>query len=1552
MRICCSDFKNYCAPPPLSYEEGRGEYMQRTKPIERIEEIRNQTIERGGYGLYKRDFEHDNCGVGFIAHMDGKPRHSIVSDGLKVLHNLQHRGAVGGDQKTGDGSGIMTQIPHVFFKKAVMGFNIPDVGEYAVGMFFFPHKCDENAYKKDIEKILITRDFSSLGWRKVPVNSEILGELALAKEPEIWQLFLTHVTFRGEELQRQLFILRRVIEKEIAQGLGTKNQFYICSISSTVLIYKGLLTPEQVSQYYPDLSDPEYISAFSIIHSRFSTNTLPEWRLAQPFRYLAHNGEINTLRGNINRQKAREGFMSSTLLGDDLNTITPIIDESGSDSAIFDNVLELFTMAGRSIPHVMMMMIPESYSPEIQMSADKRAFYEYHSPIMEPWDGPAAVVFTDGRFIGATLDRNGLRPARYTVMKDGLIVLASETGAIELPEEEVRMKGRLHPGKMFLVDLEQHRIIPDNVIKAKLSREYPYRRWVKDSRLELRGLFMPSGVSSIEPQELLEKQILFGYSDEDLKTIITPMAKQGQEAIGSMGNDTGLAVLSDKSELIFSYFKQMFAQVTNPPIDPLREQLMMSLESFIENESNPLDVDQRQYRSFKLSHPVLSTRDITRIRKNPHKDLLSSDIDITFDPDSSPDALKIAIERVCNEAEEQANNGVSLMILSDKKAGIGKAPIPSLLAVSALHQYMLDKRLRGKIGIIIETGDVREVFHYALHLAFGCDALCPYIAFATVRQLAEGGMLENLTPEAAADNYVNAVKKGLLKTFSRMGISTLHSFFNTQIFEAVGLGEEIIDNYFRGTISRIGGVGLKELTWDIVDRYKQAYPKNGAKAKLREPGGSYRYRKNSEPHYWSPDAISLLQSSSRQKDYALFKQFTSLMDASYRKNGEIRGLLDFKDGNPIPLEEVEPIESITKRFVSAAMSIGSIGKEVHETVAIAMNRLKAKSNSGEGGEDPVRIQPLENGDSMRSRIKQVASGRFGVTTEYIMSADELQIKMAQGAKPGEGGQLPGNKVTDYIASIRHTTPGVTLISPPPHHDIYSIEDLAQLIHDLRTVNPEAEISVKLVSEAGVGTIASGVVKAKADRVIISGQNGGTGASPLTAIRHTGLPWELGLAETQQALIVNKLRSQIIVQTDGHLKTGRDLAIAALLGAEEFGFGTSLLISLGCIMMRKCHLNTCPFGVATQDPELRKLFRGKADFVITFLQFVATELREYMALLGFRTVEEMVGRVDKLKYVPSTDKKKATGIKLDAILVADHLSKDIPLHFIAKGDREGLSRFDKEIEKKLIPFWKNPSPLSFNLPINNRDRTIGSALSGKITKIFGPKGLNEDTLHFNLKGSAGQSFGAFLAQGVTLNLSGEANDYLGKGMSGGKIVLTPPKNSKIRPERNIICGNVVMYGATGGKTFINGMAGERFCVRNSGATAIVEGIGDHGCEYMTGGTVVILGETGKNFAAGMSGGIAYVYDPSELFDSRCNLDMVELEGVWDESDQQILKDLILEHYNLTKSHLAQNILENWEVQYPQFVKVVPIEYRKVLERMQLNESRDDETMSVTEEVYHA
>lgn len=1526
--------------------------MQQIKPGKQIAGKRNASGRLEAYGLYDPKFEHDSCGVGFIAHLDGEPRHAIVREGIQVLRNLQHRGAVGGDSLTGDGAGIMVQIPDAFFRRHITGFSLPEAGRYAVGMTFLP--TDDHAAglcRAVISEVVPENGFSLLGWRTVPTDSSNLGELALSTEPGVEQFFVEMVDHDAEAFQRKLYILRRRIEKAIETLKDVDiSQFYICSLSHTVIVYKGLLTGDQVPEYYPDLCDEYFTSPFSIVHSRFSTNTLPEWRLAQPFRYLAHNGEINTIRGNINRQRAREGFMSSKVIGDDLKTITPIIDETGSDSAIFDNVLELFAMAGRSIPHVMMMMIPEAYSSEIQMSADKRAFYEYHTTIMEPWDGPAAVVFTDGRYIGATLDRNGLRPARYTVTKDGLIVLASETGVVDLPAESIRSKGRLQPGKMFLVDLKQHCIVPDNVIKAKVSRQFPYRRWVKDRKIELRGLFMPSGVPKMDREELLLKQIAFGYTDEDLKMLMTPMAKQGQEAIGSMGNDTGLAVLSNRSDLLFSYFKQMFAQVTNPPIDPLREQLVMSLESYIENESNPLDIDQTQYRSLKLSHPILSSRDMVRIRNNTHEDLRTADLDMTFTPDDTGANLKKAMDDLCKKAEQLAEDGVSLLILTDKHIGPERAPIPSLLAVSGLHQHMIRKGVRGRVGIIAETGEAREVFHFALYLAFGCDAICPYIAFSTVRDLAENRKLGDMTPELASDNYVNAIKKGLLKTFSRMGISTLHSFFNTQIFEAVGLNDDVIETYFTGTVSRIGGIGLKEISAEAVSRLKKAYPESGIIPKLREPGGSYRYRRNSENHYWSPEAIYKLQHATKTNDYSVFKEFSAIMDGYYQENGELRGLIKFKKREPVPIEEVEPVESITKRFVSAAMSIGSISREAHETVAIAMNRLGAKSNSGEGGEDPERAKPLPNGDSRRSRIKQIASGRFGVTTEYVMSADEMQIKMAQGAKPGEGGQLPGFKVSDYIAKIRHTTPGVTLISPPPHHDIYSIEDLAQLIKDLKTVNPKAEVSVKLVSEAGVGTIASGVAKAKADRVLISGQNGGTGASPLTAIRHAGLPWELGLAETQQSLILNNLRDQIILQVDGHLKTGKDLAIATLMGAEEYGFGTSLLITLGCVMMRKCHLNTCPVGVATQDPELRKRFRGKADYVEAFLRFVATEFREYMAMLGFRSVEEMVGRVDILDFQPAIHKWKANNVNLEKILNAEHLKDDPKLHFSGKHSVPPPTDLDVQLEKKLKKFWKNPIPMTLEFPIRNVHRTIGASFSGRIIQQFGAEGLPANTLNIHFTGSAGQSFGAFLAPGVSLRLSGDVNDYMGKGMSGGTIVVVPPEKAVFKPERNIICGNVVLYGATGGEIFINGKAGERFAVRNSGATAVVEGIGDHGCEYMTGGTVVVIGPTGKNFAAGMSGGIAYVYDPSELFDTRCNLDMVELESVWNSEDKRVLKGLIQQHFDLTRSRTAQMIIENWEAQLPQFVKVIPVDYRKVLERMKMNENRDDETLSVTEEVY--
>jgi len=1434
---------------------------------------RNKAGRLQSWGLYDSRFEHDSCGVGFIAYLDAEKRHSVITDGLHVLSNMQHRGAVGGDRRTGDGSGLMIQIPDELLRSK-LSFQLPPEHQYAVGAIFLP--CEHTIrYMRIVEQCAETEGHKVLGWRDVPTENSCLGAAALSSEPVIKQFFIDKSGYDTALFRQRLYVLRRIIEKTVekeSQNTGNDaSQFYICSLSDSIVVYKGLLTGEQVQGFYPDLQDERCRSAFAIVHSRFSTNTLPEWRLAQPFRYMAHNGEINTIQGNIIRQKTREGFMHSAVLGKQIEKLVPVIDESGSDSAVFDNVLELFHMAGRTLPHVMMMMIPEAYAPEIHMSEDKRAFYEYHSLIMEPWDGPAAIVFTDGRYIGATLDRNGLRPARYTVRDDGLIVLASETGVLDAPPETVRSKGRLQPGKMFLVDLEQHRIVPDNEIKAKISRQFPYRRWVNKRKIELRGLFMPSGVPKMEKKELLLRQIVFGYTDEDLKTLIIPMAGQGQEAIGSMGNDTGLSVLSDNSQLLFSYFKQLFAQVTNPPIDPLREQLVMSLESYIENESNPLDIDSTQCRALKLSHPILSIRDMVRIRNNTHPDLKSAELDMTFVPDDGGQNLKLALDGIFADAERKVHEGYSLMILSDRNTDSTRAPIPSLLAASGLHHYLIRKKLRGRAGIIVETGETREVFHFALLLAYGTDAICPYIAFHTVRDLAEAGRLGNLTPDIASDNYVNAVKKGLLKTFSRMGISTLHSFFGTQIFEAVGLGQEIVDEYFTGTVSRIGGAGLKELTGEVRMRMNKAYPARSGQIQpaLLEAGGVYRYRRNSEKHYWSPQAIYKLQHAVRTNDYSVFKEFSALMNRSYRENGELRGVIEFCSRDPIPVEEVEPVEAVTRRFVTAAMSIGSISREVHETVAIAMNRLGAKSNSGEGGEDPERNKPLANGDSMRSRIKQIASGRFGVTTEYIMSADELQIKMAQGAKPGEGGQLPGHKVSEYIAEIRHTTPGVTLISPPPHHDIYSIEDLAQLISDLKTVNSRAEVSVKLVSEPGVGTIASGVAKAKADRVLISGQNGGTGASPLTAIRHAGLPWELGLAETQQSLIANGLRDRIILKTDGHLKTGRDLAVAALLGAEEFGFGTSVLICLGCVMMRKCHLNTCPVGVATQDPALRERFTGRAVYVERFLRFAAQEFREVMASLGFRSVDEMVGRADCLDFRPAVEHWKAGRVNLERILSKDHLYDEsgnmVSLRCTKKQESPEKTELGELLETRMKQFWKNPEKTVIRSAVTNRDRAVGAALSGRITETFGRNALEDGTVSIELAGSAGQSFGAFLVDGMHLRLEGDANDYVGKGMSGG---------------------------------------------------------------------------------------IAYVYDPTELFDTRCNLDMVDLESVWSDEDRQKLKEMLAEHLACTQSRTAAMILDDWEAQLPLFVKVVPVDYRKVLERMKMNEDRDDETLSATEEVYDA
>jgi glutamate synthase (NADPH/NADH) large chain len=1506
-------------------------------------------------GLYHPANEHDSCGVGFVARLTALPDHSIVEHAVQVLGNLEHRGAIGGDKSTGDGAGLLLQIPDAFFRFGChdLTFPLPPQENYAAGLVFLPtDPALADRCVKTVERNARQEGCPVLGWRDVPVNSGTLGELARTTQPAIRQCFLSGNSFDGDALERKLYVIRRLAEKEVRSFTDCDaSQFYIPSLSSRTIVYKGLLNGSQLTTFFPDLHDPSFTSAFAVVHQRFSTNTLPTWHLAQPFRFMAHNGEINTLRGNINRMRAREAVIESKLFGSDIEKIKPVIIEDGSDSAIFDNALELLLMGGRSVPHAMMMMVPEAFGPKFHMSEDKRAFYEYHSAVMEPWDGPAALVFCDGRYIGATLDRNGLRPARYTVTRDGMVVMASETGVMDFPASEIIQKGRLQPGKTFLVDLEQRRIVPDNECKSRVSRQRPYRHWVKDNRIEMRGLFKPPEILPKDPEILVERQIAYGYTEEDLKMVVAPMASQGQEPVGSMGDDSALAVLSNHPRLLFSYFKQLFAQVTNPPIDPLREELVMSLRSFIGREKNLLDETPEHCRMLRIPHPILTPEDMTRLRNAAHPDVVAREIDILFPAAGAGDALESSLGDVFEAAERHIREGATLLILTDRKMGRDRAPIPSLLATSGLHHHLIRRGLRTQAAIIVETGEAREVMHFALLIGYGANAICPSLAFSTVRDLAETGLLEKpILPGEAVDHYITAIKKGLLKTLSKMGISTVKSYTGAQIFEAVGLGKTLVEKYFTGTASRIGGIGLAEIASETCMRHRRAYEGSGQGDRLLDAGGLYQVRVGGEKHLWSPEAIFKLQLAVRTGDYRIFREYTRLIDDQSRERATLRSLFRFRQATPVPIDEVEPVEKITPRFVTAAMSYGSISQEVHETIAMAMNRLGGRSNCGEGGEDPARYIPLPNGDSLRSRIKQVASGRFGVTTEYLIHADELQIKMAQGAKPGEGGQLPGHKVSEEIARVRHTTPGVTLISPPPHHDIYSIEDLAQLIYDLKCANPRANVSVKLVSEVGVGTVASGVAKAKADLVLISGHDGGTGASPLSSIKHAGLPWELGLADTQQSLVFNRLRDRIRVQTDGQLKTGRDLAVAALLGAEEFGFGTTVLVTLGCVLMRKCHLNTCPVGVATQDPVLRSRFTGKAENVVHFFRFLAQELREYMAELGFRTVDEMVGRVDMLEVRPAVDHWKAHGLDFRAVLLPAGNGSDAERHRVRSQEHEIGKSLDNELIVRAMPALEKGQVVDIDMPIRNVHRTVGAMLSGEIARRFGSRGLPDDTIRIFFEGSAGQSLGAFLAPGVSIRVAGDANDYLAKGMAGGRIIIVPPPDAGFLPHKNVIAGNVVLYGATGGELYLYGTAGERFAVRNSGAKAVVEGVGDHGCEYMTGGVVVVLGFTGNNFAAGMSGGIAYVYDESELFDTRCNLDMVDVETVWDQKDQRELQGMIENHFRFTRSEQARTILENWESRLPLFVKVMPMEYRRVLERMHLEEFRDDETVSASEEVY--
>jgi glutamate synthase (NADPH/NADH) large chain len=1504
-------------------------------------------------GLYDPFYEHDSCGVGFIATINGQPSHQIITDGITILKNLVHRGATGGDLKTGDGAGILIQLPHSFLQKeaAKQKFSLPPAGTYGAGMLFLPQ--NNNIRKKVItliEKIVCKEGGKILGWRNVPACPGCLGRTAIDSMPFICQVFMEFTSLSGMELERKLYLTRRIIENEVSESGMTMDEFYIPSFSSSTIVYKGLFVAPQFEEFYPDLKDKDFQSAIIIVHQRYSTNTFPSWPLAQPFRYIAHNGEINTLRGNINKMKAREKTIASDLFGEDIRKLLPVISSGLSDSGIFDNVYELLFQSGFSLEHSMMMMVPEAFGSKYHISEDKRAFYEYHSAIMEPWDGPAALIFTDGIKVGAALDRNGLRPARYTVTKSGRLIMASEFGVVEIQPEDVLQKGHLSPGKMILVDTGKKRIIYDNEVKSTISRRKPYRRWLEQNRIELRGLFQPPGPVTTEPGILNLQQKAFRYTLEDINMIITPMAENAQEPVGSMGNDAALAVLSEQPQLLYNYFKQLFAQVTNPPIDPYRENLVMSLMSFIGKERNLLEETPLHCHQLKLQHPILTNEDVDKLRNVAIEDFRTATVPIHFNVKENGKNIEKAIKEICDEVVNKVDNGYSLIILSDRGVDENNIPVPALLATSAIHHYLISKGKRQLAGLVVETGEAREVMHFALLIGFGASAVNPYLAFETLADLkGKGKISEEIKLETAIDNYITAVKKGLLKIMSKMGVSTIRSYRGAQLFEAIGLNSALIDKYFPGTPSRIGGIGLTHIFEECIKRHKNAYNRNN-RANGLESGGNIHYRSFSEKHIISPEVIILLQKAIRENDYSLYKEYAELINNKTKNLCTLRGLFKFKKREAVPIEDVEPVESIIRRFVTSAMSFGSISKEAHETIAIAMNRLGAASNSGEGGEDEKRYNTLPNGDTPRSMIKQVASARFGVTSNYLVNSRELQIKMAQGAKPGEGGQLPGHKVDINIARVRHSIPGVMLISPPPHHDIYSIEDLSELIFDLKSANPDAQVSVKLVAEVGVGTVAAGVAKGGADMVLISGHDGGTGASPVSSIKHAGIPWEMGLAETQQTLVINKLRNRIRVQVDGKLHTGRDVVIGALLGADEFGFGTTALITMGCVMMRKCHLNTCPVGVATQDPELRKRFTGKPEYLINFMRFVARDIREIMAELGFCTFKEMIGQADIMEADNLSGNWKTKELDFSKILYKPSANKKDKLHFISSKKYDLSNTIDAELIEKSINALENVRSINLFASIANSNRAVGATLSAGVSKRYGSKGLPENTISCKFTGSAGQSFGAFLAAGVTFELEGECNDYFGKGLSGGKIIVYPPKNSRFRPQNNIIIGNVSLFGATRGEVYINGMAGERFAVRNSGAVAVVEGIGDHGCEYMTGGVVVILGKTGINFGAGMSGGIAYVLDQDQLFDTKCNLEMIDVEPVVEKADHKRLYTLISNHAKYTGSEHAERLLKDWTEILPQFVKVMPIDYKRALERIKKAESKDTEVVSLTEEVY--
>ncbi len=1503
------------------------------------------------FGLYDPNYEHDACGVGMVADLHGRPDHDIVDKALTVLERLAHRGASGAEVETGDGAGILVQVPHRFFVSAAdaAGFTLPEAGGYAVGLAFLPVDADDaHKARSMVEQLAGEENLSVLGWRQLPIESEGLGRTALGAMPRIEQLFVAPADEAVDTmtLERRAFVLRKRAEHAV-------DNLYFPSLSARTVCYKGMLTSEQLREFFPDLRDPAFESGLALVHSRFSTNTFPSWPLAHPYRYLCHNGEINTLAGNRNWMRAREALLETSLIEGDLSRIYPICTPGASDSASFDEVLELLHLGGRSLPHSVLMMIPEAWENHTLMDHDRRAFYRYHASLMEPWDGPAAISFTDGTVVGAVLDRNGLRPSRYWVTDDGLVVLASEVGVLDIAPERVVRKGRLQPGRMFLVDTSKGRLVEDEEIKAELAAEHPYDEWLATDQVRLEEL---PARTMLTPQHgrVVTQQRIFGYTNEELRIIVAPMARSGAEPIGSMGSDTSIAVLSDRSRLLYDYFTQLFAQVTNPPLDAIREELVTSLAATIGPEANLLEARCGSCRQILLPLPVIDRDDLAKLMYvNEHGEtpgFKAFAIDGLFDvreagragvpTEEGGEALRQAIEDVRRRVSEAIADGANVIVLSDRNATADWAPIPSLLLTAAIHHHLVREKTRTKVGLVVETGDAREVHHMALLIGYGAAAVNPYLALDSIDDMISEGLLEGVSPRQARRNYIKAACKGVLKVMSKMGISTVASYTGAQVFEAIGLDASIVDEYFTGTSSRIGGVGLSVLAAEVAERHLRAHeprPTERAHREL-EVGGEYQWRREGEFHLFNPKTVFKLQHATRSKRYEIFKEYTAAVDDQAEKIGTLRGLLRLRPvaTGPVPLDEVEPISSIMARFSTGAMSYGSISKEAHETLAIAMNRIGGRSNTGEGGEDADRYTPDANGDLRRSAIKQVASGRFGVTSEYLVNSDDLQIKIAQGAKPGEGGQLAGIKIYPWIARTRSSTPGVGLISPPPHHDIYSIEDIAQLIHDLKSSNHEARVHVKLVAEVGVGTVAAGVAKAHSDVVLISGHDGGTGAAPLTSLKHAGIPWEIGLAETQQTLLVNGLRDRIVVQVDGQLKTGRDVIIGALLGAEEYGFATAPLVVSGCIMMRVCHLDTCPVGIATQNPALRKKYSGKPEFVETFFEYIAEEVRELLAALGLRSLDEAIGRVDLLDTEVAMGHWKASGLDLSAVLAQPDVPDTVGRRQTRLQDHGLEKALDHQFLPACAPALADATPVSMELPISNVDRTVGTLLGAEISRRYGGDGLPDDTISLTFFGSAGQSFGAFVPCGVTMRLYGDANDYFGKGLSGGRLVVRPPVDSPFVAEEQIIAGNVILYGATAGEVFIRGQVGERFCVRNSGATAVVEGVGDHGCEYMTGGLVVVLGPTGRNFAAGMSGGVAYVYDPTRTFGQRVNLEMVDVEPL-DPSDSFVVHSLVERHGVETESEVAARILEHWDTDVHEFVKVMPRDYRRILEATRLAEA---------------